>query len=308
MFTYPFVNGAGLDVTVDEVHGFLKSPSMVARRVSELSRGRFIADFLLRGRFNAEGGGITFLVDDGLYSNDEPEVIQAGAEYPLTTADAGKPEAEPTVKEGQDSEVYDETIARMLMDPVNRALGKMVNRMVRRVDGGILAKIGDKVTRTAAAGAVWDKAEHIVEDVLLQSADFDTDDVGLDSSVALLKPAQFAKVAALFVKADMAAGGITEVVKSGVIPNVLGHDWVTSKYLPWDDPMLIDPNALGGIGLENLRSPGYVTADGTLGVEAKTQRLVGSDDRDGYRLRVRRVGLAAIIEPRAALRITGTAQ
>lgn len=34
MFTYPFVNGAGLDVTVDDVHRFLKSPQLVARRAA----------------------------------------------------------------------------------------------------------------------------------------------------------------------------------------------------------------------------------------------------------------------------------
>lgn len=306
VYTYPVVNGAGQDVSTDDVHHFLKSPTLVARRIAELSRQRFISDFLLQGRYNAEGGGISYLLDDGLYSNDEPEGVQAGSEYPLTTASEGTPEQESTEKEGQDSEVYDESIARLKMDPVNRTLTKMVNRMVRRVDGKNLAKIASEATRSEAATSAWTTAEAIVEDIVGKAGEFDVNDVGLDANAVVLKPTQFAKVAAYFIKADMAANGIVNSVTTGAIPNVLGLTWVTSKHVPFTDPFLIDAAALGGIGLEDLRSPGYTRVAGTLGIESKVQRLVGSDDRDGYRLRVRRVGLAAIIEPNAILRITDT--
>lgn len=305
MYTYPFVEGAGLDITPADVHSFLKTPSLVARRVAELVRGRFISDFLLRGRYNVEGGAIRYLVDDGVYAKDDPEAIQAGAEYPLTTADEGSPQVAESEKEGRDSEVYDESIKRLLMNPVDRSLTKMVNSMIRHVDAKNLAHIASEVTATYSAGGTWTSPEQIIEDVLLADADFDDDDLGLNASVVVLTPTQFAKVASHFIKADLAANGL-DAVASGVIPNVLGRTWVTSKYVPFSDPFLLDPDALGGIGVEDLQSPDYVTADGTLGIEVKTQRLVGSDDRDGYRLRVRRVGMAAIIEPRAGVRITGT--
>ena len=80
MYTYPYVNGAGQDLTSADVHHFLKTPALVARRVAELARGKFIADFLLRGRYDATGGGVAFIVDDSVESNDDPEVIAAGAE------------------------------------------------------------------------------------------------------------------------------------------------------------------------------------------------------------------------------------
>lgn len=302
-YTYPFVIGAGKDITAADVHAFLKSPTQVARRVADLAAQRFVADFLLKGRYSAEGGAVTWSVDDSLYSDDDPETIAPGAEYPLTTAGEGAPETARTEKDGQDTEITDEAIKRMLLDPVNRALLKMVNRTVRRVDAKALGIIGSEVTATHAAGAAWTDGEAIVVDVLTADAKMDALDLGLAADAVLLKPLQFAKVAGFFMKADMLAGGITGAVASGVIPNVMGKTWVTSNNVPFNDPLLVDSEQLGGIATENLGSPGYTAVPGTVGLETKVMRI---DDRDAYRPRVRRVGVAAVIEPRAGIRITGT--
>lgn len=303
MYTYPYVNGAGQDLTADDVHAFLKSPSLVARRVAELARGRFIADFLLRGRYDASGGGVSFVVDDGLESNDDPEVVAPGAEYPLTTAGEGKPETVPSEKEGQDTKITDEAISRLLMDPVNRALTKMVNRTIRRVDSKAMAVIGSKVTATHAASAAWTSGEIIVQDVLAASAKIESLDLGLDPNAVVLSQAQYAKVVGFFLKADMLANGLSDNIARGVIPGVLGKDWVTSNNVVGSDPLLVDADILGGIGVENIASPGYTRTGDVLGLEVKVMR---DDERDSYRPRVRRIGLAAVVEPRAGVRITGT--
>lgn len=304
MYTYPYVNGAGQDLTADDVHHFLKSPALIAKRVATLANQAFLSDYLLRGRYNADGGGISYLVDDELYSNDDPEAIAPGGSYPLTTAGEGVPEKALTEKDGQDTEVTDEAIARLLMDPVSRALLKLVNRMIKRVDGKNLAVISSEVTATHS-GAAWTSAEAIIEDVLTASAKIDELDLGLSGNVVVLKPLQFAKVAAKFIKADMIAGGLTNSVASGVIPNVLGKTWATSNHVPFSDPFVLDADQLGGIGVEDIKSPGYSKVSGTLGIETKVWRPT-DDDKDQYRIRVRRVGVAAVIEPRAGIRITGT--
>ena len=303
MYTYPYVNGAGQDLTEADVHHFLKTPALVARRVAELARGKFIADFLLRGRYDATGGGVAFIVDDSVESNDDPEVIAAGAEYPLTTAGEGKPEVAPSEKEGQDSIITDESVSRLLMDPVNRALTKMVNRTIRRVDSKAMAVISSKVTSTFAASAPWTTGEIIVQDVLAADAQLDGLNLGLDANTVVLKPAQYAKVAAFFIKSDMVARGLSDVVASGVIPGVLGKSWVTSNNVAGSDPLLVDADVLGGIGVERIQSPGYSRVADVLGLEVKVLR---EDGIDAYRPRVRRVGTAAVVEPRAGLRITGT--
>ncbi|WP_442514481.1 hypothetical protein, partial [Pseudomonas promysalinigenes] len=86
-------------------------------------------------------------------------------------------------------------------------LRKLINSMVRRVDRKNLAVIGSQVTRTKAAGANWTTADQIIEDVLAADAVLDDDDLGIDGSVVVLNPAQYGKVAAKFVKADLAANG-----------------------------------------------------------------------------------------------------
>jgi hypothetical protein len=56
----------------------------------------------------------------------------------------------------------------------------------------------------------------------------------------------------------MVANGLSSVLASGVIPDVLGKTWTTSNAVPFTDPFLLDATQLGGIGTEDLRSPGYV--------------------------------------------------
>ena len=303
MYTYPYINGAGQDVAAGDVHAFLKRPSLVAQRVAELVRGRFIADFLLRGRYDATGGGVAFLVDDSVYSDDDAEIIAPGAEYPLTTVTAGEPSFAPSEKEGQDTLITDEAISRLLMDPVNRSLQRMVNRMVKRVDSKAMAVIGSQVTQTVAAGAAWTTGEQIIEDILVADATLDALDLGVEADVVVLTPLQFAKVAAHFIKVDMVANGLGDVISSGVIPSVLGKSWVTSSNVVGSDPLLVDSNLLGGIGSERLASPGYTRVPDALGIETK---IIRDEERDQYRPRVRRVGTAVVVEPRAGIAITGT--
>ena len=67
--------------------------------------------------------------------------------------------------------------------------------------------------------------------------------------------------------------------------------------------LVVDRQQLGGMADEDIQSPGYAKSNG---IEVKTNRLVGSDDRDGYRVRARRVTVPVVLEPSAGVRITGT--
>jgi hypothetical protein len=69
-----------------------------------------------------------------------------GAEYPLTTAPTGAASLAKTVKWGQDTKVTDEAIARQKMQPVNKAMIKLVNQNVKYVDSAWLSAIASAVT------------------------------------------------------------------------------------------------------------------------------------------------------------------
>lgn len=306
--TYP-PPAATLDgsLTVQQVHYLLASPARIARRIRDLALYRYIADYLLTSHYQVQGGAILYANGEPVFSDNDPEAIGIGGEYPLDTIGAGTLAMAKTVKWGRDAEVYDEAIARMLIDPVNRALTRLVNSNVRYIDSVALGVISSKITRTRAAGANWTTGAQIIEDVLLAKADTEALEDGFDLDTVVLTALQFAKVVARLIKDGMLPREAENpVLSSGVLPDMLGLTWTKSAHSPVTDPLLLDRQQLGGMADENLQSPGYVSGGEGVGIEAKVIRLQGSDDRDGYRVRARRVCVPVVVEPNAGIKITGT--
>ncbi|WP_205849883.1 hypothetical protein [Nakamurella flava] len=294
------------DLTATQVHYLLKNPSLIARRVRDLALNRYVADYLLTGRYTAEGGAILYPNGEPVFADSDPEAVGVGGEYPLDTVGQGTLAMARTVKWGRDGEVYDEAIKRMLIDPVNRLLSRLINSNVRYVDSVALAVIASKITRTRAATGAWTSGAQIITDVLLAKADTEQLEDGFDLDTVVLTPVQYAKVVAALIKDGLLPReAANPVLSSGVIPDVLGLSWTRSAHSPTVNPLLVDREQLGGMADEDLQSPGYTSA-GPTGIEAKVSRLQGSDDRDGYRIRVRRVTVPVVVEPNAGIQITGT--
>lgn len=305
-FHYPYPGREGT-LTAEEVHQLLQSPNRISRRVRTLADQRFIADFLLAGRYEAVGGSILYETGEELFAADDPEAVEAGGEYPLTVMTRGELAAAKTKKWGLDTEIYDEAIARLGIDPVNRGLARMVNSVVRYVDGIALGVIASKVTATYPAGSAWTTGEQIVEGVLVGKATGDEQgEGGYDMNTVVLKPVPFAKVQAHLINAQLLPREDGNPVLGGGVINALGMTWTTSPHTPTNDPMLVDRDQLGGMADEDLKSPGYSRSSDGVGVETKVNRLDGGDDRDGYRARARRVTVPVVVDPMAGLRITGT--
>ncbi len=295
----PTVDGQNIDI-----NRLLRSPQLVARRVKDLAAEKFIGDYLLPGRYNAVGGAILYESGEPLYTDDDPEVISPGGEYPRTTHGEAALQIAATRKVGFAEEVMDESVTRMQLNPVNRALNKAVNRMVRYADGACLGVIASKVSSTTAASAAWAaSAANIVETLLLAHASKgEALKEGLNLDTVVLGPVQYAKVMSMFVKDGMLPREQLNPVLSGTYPTQLaGFTWVTSPNVPFTDPFLVDRENLGGIASEQIISPDFATASN--GVEVKTDRIKG---RDGWEIYLRRVFAAIVIEPLAGTRITGT--
>lgn len=328
-YSYPVRLEPASTLTPEQVHTLLANPITVAHRMASLVTDRFLADFLLPNRYSATGTGAVVYETTGdqvLLANDEPAVIAAGAEYPLSMVNRGGQYASiSTIKRGLDSEVYDERIARGGLDPVNKTMRGLGNSLVKQHDRLGLAAIVSKATRTydvSADGGNFTTAEGIINAALF--ARVWAEEQGLDSydySTVLLKPRQYAKIQSMLLGQNInSAAGVGPVLKTTPI-DVEGLTFVTSPNAPFVEPTLIDRFALGGIVDEDLGSPGYVRANtngsalttggngndapGTF-VETKIQRLIGSDDRDGYRLRVRRVSVPLVTDSNAAIRLTST--
>lgn len=309
-YTYPPAP-ATLDgtLTIQQVHYLLKNPALLARRVRDLSLQKYIADFLLPATYVAQGGSILYPNGETLFAADDPEAVGIGGEYPLTSIDAGTLAMAKTVKWGRDIEVYDESISRMLIDPVSRALLKLVNSNIKYIDSVALAVIASKITRTYAASswAALTTGDQIVEDVLQAIAVNDELEDGFNYDTVVLKPTQFAKVRARLSAADLLGRETANPIMTGSSSfPYLGLTWVQSIHSPVANPLLLDRSQLGGMANENIQSPGYSSAGGGNGIEVASWRLGGEANRDGYRLRCRRITVPVVIEPNAGVVITGT--
>lgn len=307
MYNYP-VSAPSDALSAEQVQLILSKPALLARRLDSILNKAFISDLLLTQPYDVTGAGAALVEgEDGLYPDREAEEIQAGAEYPLTPLAMGLPQLVRNVKRGQDTEVFDEAIARTPTNILDRALAKLGNGLVRTIDTLSLAAIASKVTQTYAASGAWTDGARIVGDVMGAVATIDEQELGYSIDTVVLKPTQYAKVVANLLNANLMPRENNNPLMSNAAAsfNYMGLTWAKSIHVPGTDPMLVDTQQLGGMLKEDIKSPGYATY-GVKGIETKSQRLVGGDDRDGWRLRARRLTSPVIVAPKAAVRLTGT--
>ncbi|TFC30106.1 hypothetical protein E3O55_08465 [Cryobacterium sp. MDB1-18-2] len=301
-YTYPVARPEGT-LTAAQIHLLLQNPRVIAKRVADLAKQRFIADYLLSGRFTAIGGGIFYETGEQIFAADSPEAIAPGGEYPLTVLTRGDLAAAKTGKWGLDTEITDEAISRLGQRPVDTALVKLANSVIRTVDTIAMGVIASKVTGTFASAAAWTTVSAVVGTLLAAKSNREDLALGLDLSTVALSGSQYAKVMALFVAAGVLPRENGNPIVAGSLPQqLMGFTWVTSPYIVGSDPMLIDRDQLGGMADEDLGSPGYAKSGGS-GVETYVQRI---GENDKYRGRARRVTVPVVLEPLAGLKVTGT--
>jgi hypothetical protein len=304
-YTYPVARPEGT-LTTAQIHLLLNNPNVVARRVAELSQMRFIADYLLTGRYQATGGGIFYETGEEIFpAADAVESIAPGAGYPQTILTSGEIAAAKTDKRGLGTRVTDEKISREGISYVDKALTRLANGVIRDVDTIAMAVILSRVTSTfASPQGAWDTAGAIAEALLSISgtrADLGT---GLNLDTVVLKPSKFAKVVGMLVDDKALPREQGNLIITGQIPfDALGFTWATSPFYTPDNPMLVDRDQLGGMADENIQSPEFRSYGGSK-VEVASERAKGVD---AYDVRARRATVAVVTEPNAGVTITGTA-
>lgn len=303
-YTYP-APAPTFSGDVLQIHRLLKDPRLLARRLRTLLEQRYVSDALLKGRFIAEGGSITYESGESIFSGENPRAVAPGAGYPLVSLAGGPASVAKTTKWGQDTEIYDEAIARLKRNPVDRGLTKLANQNVKYVDSVTMSAVTSAVTNTANLGAAIASAtaEQILTAFLTARANIRALNEGYEPDTVVMDDLSHAITMAKFI----AAGYLPREAKdnqlmTGEFPQFEGFVWLATPNGIANTALVADTDQLGGMADEDLQSPGYVKADG-IGVEVKTSRLEGSDDRDGYRLRARRVTVPVILEPNSARKI-----
>lgn len=302
-YSYP---GTGPTVVGDHVQvaKFLNSPTLVQRRVNELSNQRYISDVLLSGRTaDVSGGAVQYEVDEDNYTVREPEAISPGGEYPLTPISEVAPAVAKIQKYGQDTILTDEKIKRSGMNEAERGFNKLVNSNVRKVDSIGLSLIGSVVSQTHAVTAPWEDGNaKVLRDVLLAKAKIVALDKGYDPNVIVVNDEAFAllasdqQLAAFYAREDR-----TNPAYTGSFPIVGGLRVLPTNHLPAGvEALIADTNFLGGIAFEDLG--GNYQGSAATGVETKSIR---DELNDQWRLRARRPLAHYITDPGAAIKLTG---
>lgn len=305
-FTYPPA-APSFDGDSLKIHRFLQNPTLVAKRVQDLLQRRYIADVLLSQRLSVQGGAVVYESGEPLGTDEHPRAVAPGSEFPLVSLGSGTPSVARTTKWGQDAEVTDEAIKRLGINPVNRGLTKLANQNVMHVDGLAMSAISSAVTTTKALPSVVKDmtAEQILTEVLTAKAQIVNLEEGYDPNTVALDAMSYAFIKAKFIAAGyLPREGAANAIKTGDFPTVEGMLWLPTPHGVPGEIVVADTEQLGGMADEDLGSPGYVrsSAPGTAPVEVKTIR---KDENDMYRMRARRVTVPVVLEPRAALRLTG---
>jgi len=292
---------------IETINRFLASPTLVSRALRTLAQQRYISDRLLPQRFQVSGGAVLYETGESIFTTDNPAAVAPGSEYPLTTAPTGVASIAKTSKWGQDTKVSDEAVARQLMNPVTRALTKLVNRNVQFIDSIALAAVASAVTATSAVTASWKTATaaQMLTDVTQAKAAILALNQGYEPDVVVLDDATWARAYAAFVSGGfLPREQVAGAVVTGQFAVVDGMTFLPTPNLPTAGTVLIaDSTMLGGMADEQLGGPGYSNA-GAAGVEGKSIR---DEEADGWRLRMRRVTVPIVQEPAAGYVLTGAA-
>ncbi|GAB3867365.1 hypothetical protein GCM10028801_41180 [Nocardioides maradonensis] len=289
-------------ITVDYL---MNNPVILYRALRTLVQQRLVGGRLLTGRVDLTGtGSAVFETNESIFSADDAEIIDQLGEYPLTDTSGATTSIAASLKRGFASMVSDEDVARNRTDIVQRKLIKLANRIVFGFDAIALSAIGTAVTQTQAASAAWNTAgADQFLDLLLSGAKVDALNQGYSVNTVAADPISWARLVASVAKLFAGAMDYADILKNGTILEIAGLSLMKTTNLPSGVKVLVaDNTVLGSIGWEDLGGGYMGDPSNPLDVEVKRIR---DDDRDGWKVQVRKTGVPMVQEPNAAVIVTG---
>lgn len=289
------------------IHRLLQSPTLIRRRLQTLADLRFVADKILTQRFRSSGGAVLYEVSEPIFNTREIEGVAPGAEYPRDTPGIGTAATAAVTKWGQAVFLSDESIKRNVYggSEVDRALRKVMNTVIRKVDRVAIAAVASAVTQTQVAQAGWEgSSAAMLRDIELAKADIADLDMGYMPDTIMMSTQKYAILVSDEKIATLRKRETTDnPVYGGQIETIAGLAVVTtsSGNLPTDDVWILDSKQLGGMADETNQDPGYSVAE--MGIQVQNERIAR---RDGWDLWGRRITVPVVQEPGAAIRITET--
>jgi len=301
MQTYPVTSSQLANLSAADLVAFLKSPTLVARRLAEiLTAQQFLGLYLLTKRFTITGGAIGVPKNEVIRAERGAEVVAPGGEYKLTPMSAEEYEFYQAMKEGLATEVTDEQITRLLRAPVDDAFTFLQTELVFSANDAALGAVMSSVTNTLAAGATWTTGKQVYKDALRVKARVRKQKLGYDVDTVVLPGELYAEVIPELM--DILPKESRQALEDG-FPTIGGLTWVSDDGDDLPDPLFIDRRRFGGIAREQIPSPEYRAIGGDTGVEIASIR---EPKADKTRLQARNVHVPLVTDPLAAFYLTGT--
>lgn len=304
--TYPAAPPT-LSGDLETISRFLQNPAAIQRRLRNFRDLRFVSDQLLTQRLRSQGGAVLYEQSEPFVSDRTVESVGPGSIYPYANLPTGTAAIAAIQKWGQKVKLTDEELARNVYQgaAVDRSLRKVVNSIIKQVDGLTMSAIASAVTQafnvTGSGGGAWTAATPtILRDILRAKAVIVGLNLGYNPDTVAFNDAQYAYV--------MSDDKVTNAWKreqtdnpvySGTVQVIAGLNIVVSPNIV--NPIVLDSTQLGGMADETDGAPGYGVAD--LGVQVKSIR---KDETDSWDLQGRRKTVPVVQEPGAAVQITNT--
>ena len=287
---------------------FLQDPARLQRRLRNYKDLRFVSDQLLTGRFRSQGGAILYELSEPFVSDRAVEAVGAGSEYPYANLPTGTAGVAAISKWGQKVLLTDEEILRSALpgSAVDRALGKVVNSIIKQVDTVAMAAIATAITATAATVGSWDNAtasnRKPLDDILLAIQAIEDLNLGYKPDTLVVSPKAYTYLMLNDPILQMRKRETSDnPVYTGMIETVANLKVIKTPNLPVATvATVLDSTQLGGMADETDGAPGYAVAD--LAVQIKSIRKEGQDAWD---LQGRRKTVPVVQEPGAGYEITG---
>lgn len=220
---------SGNTLTVDLA---LRNPTVVTRRIADLTLQKFIVDRVFASAGGVTGGAVLYqqaTVND-IYLDRDVAHVQPGAEFPIVTAQRQAPKVAQVEKWGGKFYITDEAKDRNDVALFNNQVTKLANTIVRKVNQRTVQELETSITASSQSGsgvnwhtALSDSYTTLtpaalpVADIAHAQQLADVMELGITFDLLLVNPAEGAVLRQLAngpIGAKMADWGIDEVYAS----------------------------------------------------------------------------------------------
>jgi hypothetical protein len=284
---------------------FLQNPTNIRRRLRDFRDLRFVSDQILTARFRSSGGAVLYEQSEPFVTDRTVEPVNPGGEYPFAETPTGTAALAAVVKWGQKVRITEEEVERETVPSVlDRKLRKLVNSIIKQVDGVTMAALESAVTQNTAATTAWGTIATATPfyDIQKAKAQIRKLNMGYKPDTIVMDDDRYAALTNNQIVSGLLKRETSDnPIYTGEIEKIAGLTIVVTPNLPVTSTVyVVDSTQIGGMADEGASLPGYNVSDMAVFTKVIEQAEIDAVDIQG-----RRKTVPVIQEPGAAWRITG---